>query len=126
MPAELLHKKVAFARNAWAEALNGTWAQYAIVAADSLFVYPDEVAYEAICSTFVNPVSVIGMVDKALTEGHKAFVHTVGASSLGKQMIKYCREYGYPLVNVVRREEHVKMLHELGAEYVLNSSSEDF
>jgi len=31
-----------------------------------------------------------------------------------------------PLINIVRKEEQVKILKELGAEHVLNSSNEDF
>jgi len=42
-------------------------------------------------------------------------------------VIKLCQDQKIPLINVVRREEQVKMLKEdYGAKYVLNSSSENF
>jgi NADPH2:quinone reductase len=46
---------------------------------------------------------------------------------VGKQIIYLCKEAGLPLINIVRREEQVKMLkEEYGCEYVLNSSSDNF
>ena len=31
-----------------------------------------------------------------------------------------------PIINIVRREEQVKLLQEMGCEYILNSSDSDF
>ena len=126
VPADLLNKKVAFGRNPAADTLNGTWAQYAIVHHRGLLVFPDTADYSVIASSFVNPVTVVGLIDKGKKDGHTAFIHTAAASSLGKQLIKYCKKIGTPLVNIVRREEQVKQLKEIGAEYVLNSSDEKF
>ena len=40
--------------------------------------------------------------------------------------MKLCKKENLPIINIVRRDEQVKELLELGAEYVLNSESEDF
>ena len=59
-------------------------------------------------------------------ENHHALLNTAAASNLGKMLIKVCMDDAIPLVNIVRTDEQVKTLKELGAEYVLNSSDQNF
>lgn len=75
---------------------------------------------------FVNPLTVLGMVETMRLEGHTALVHTAAASNLGQMLQKVCNDEGIDLINVVRRQEHVELLQELGACYVCNTSSETF
>ena len=65
VPAELLNKKVAFGRDPGADTLNGSWAQYASVHHRGLLLFPDSVEYSSIASSFVNPVTVIGLSTRA-------------------------------------------------------------
>jgi NADPH:quinone reductase-like Zn-dependent oxidoreductase len=74
----------------------------------------------------VNPLTALGMVKTMHAEGHTAIVHTAAASQLGQMLVKICKHDGIPLVNVVRRQEQVDLLRSIGAEYVVNSSSETF
>ena len=55
-----------------------------------------------------------------------AFVHTAAASQLGQMLVKLCAQDGVPLVNIVRRDEHVDVLRGLGAKQVCNSSASSF
>ena len=41
-------------------------------------------------------------------------------------VVRLAQEDGIPLINIVRKEEQVKILKELGAEHVLNSSEPGF
>jgi NADPH-dependent curcumin reductase CurA len=59
-------------------------------------------------------------------EKHSAIVHTAAASSLGQMLVKICAADGVPLVNIVRRPAQVAQLRELGAQYVVDSSSPTF
>ncbi len=77
-------------------------------------------------SCFVNPMTVLGMIETMRREGHTAIVHTAAASNLGQMMNRVCLDEDIPLVNVVRREEQVALLQEQGAKIVLNSSDQDF
>jgi NADPH:quinone reductase-like Zn-dependent oxidoreductase len=77
-------------------------------------------------SSFVNPLTALSMIETMRLEGHTALVHTAAASSLGVMLNKICIDEGIDLVNIVRKQEQVDMLTELGAKYVLNSSSESF
>ena len=40
--------------------------------------------------------------------------------------VKFAKEHGIDVVNIVRRKEQVDMLKNIGAEHVLNSSNADF
>ena len=77
-------------------------------------------------SSFVNPLTALSMVETMRIEGHSALVHTAAASNLGQMLNRICQADGVDLVNVVRREEQAKLLRDMGAKYVCNSSDDDF
>ena len=77
-------------------------------------------------SWFVNPLTALGMVETMRREGHEALVHTAAASNLGQMLNKICLKDGIALVNIVRKAEQAKILREIGAKYVVDSSSPTF
>jgi NADPH2:quinone reductase len=77
-------------------------------------------------AAFVNPLTVLGMVETMRAEGHTALVHTVGASNLGLMLNRVCLADGIGLVNIVRRPEQAERLRAEGASHVCVSSAEDF
>jgi NADPH2:quinone reductase len=77
-------------------------------------------------SWFVNPLTALGMVATMRAEGHTALVHTAAASNLGQMLNRICLKDGVPLVNIVRKTEHVALLKGLGAAHVCNSSAPSF
>ena len=77
-------------------------------------------------SCFVNPLTVLGMVETMRLEGHSALAHTAAASNLGRMLQKVCTDEGIGLVNIVRRQEHVELLRGIGAAHVVDSSRDSF
>ncbi|MFT6275002.1 MAG: NADPH2:quinone reductase [Halioglobus sp.] len=77
-------------------------------------------------SCFVNPLTALGMVETMRMENHTALVHTAAASNLGQMLNRICIGEGIDLVNIVRKPEQVAMLRELGAKYIVDSSSDTF
>jgi len=77
-------------------------------------------------SSFVNPLTALGMVETMRREGHTALVHTAAASNLGQMLNRVCLADGVPLVNVVRRPEQAALLREQGAVHVCDSSEPTF
>jgi NADPH2:quinone reductase len=75
---------------------------------------------------FVNPLTVLGMVETMRMEGHTALVHTAAASNLGQMLNRLCIKDGIQLVNIVRRQEHVDLLRSQGAKWVCDSSTPGF
>ena len=89
-------------------------------------VHHDGTTPHAAASSFVNPLTALGMVETMRMEGHTALVHTAAASSLGIMLNKVCIKEGVALVNIVRKQEQVDLLTKLGAKFVVNTSSESF
>ncbi len=77
-------------------------------------------------SCFVNPLTVLGMVETMRREGHTALVHTAAASNLGQMLNKVCQKDGIGLVNIVRKPEQVALLRGIGARHVCDSSAPGF
>ena len=102
------------------------YSEYRCVPASSCLVMNEGTTPEQAASCFVNPLTALGMVETMRMENHTGLVHTAAASNLGQMLIKICLSEDIPLVNVVRKEEHVDMLKSLGANYVCNSSLDSF
>ena len=77
-------------------------------------------------ASFVNPMTVLGMVETMRMENHSALVHTAAASNLGQMLNRRCIEQQIPLVNIVRKPDHEAMLRAAGAVHVCNSTSTGF
>ncbi len=102
------------------------YSQYRAVPASACLVLPGDATARDGASSFVNPMTALGMTETMRREGHSALVHTAAASNLGQMLVKLCRRDGIPLVNIVRKPEQEDLLRSLGAEYVCNSSSQSF
>ena len=102
------------------------YSEYRCLPAQSCLVMNEGTTPEQSASCFVNPLTALGMVETMRMENHTALIHTAAASNLGQMLIKICNAEDVPLVNVVRRNEHIDMLKDLGAEHVCNSSEDDF
>jgi NADPH:quinone reductase-like Zn-dependent oxidoreductase len=101
------------------------FSQYALAAADMCLPLGD-ISSEDGASAFVNPMTALGFVETAKMEGHKAIIHAAAASNLGQMLNRICLEDGMALVNIVRKQEQVELLKGLGANYVVNTSDDDF
>ncbi|WP_077342278.1 zinc-binding dehydrogenase [Pseudocolwellia agarivorans] len=77
-------------------------------------------------SSFVNPLTALAMVETMRSEGHKAIIHAAAASNLGQMLNRICIADGIDLINIVRKPEQETLLRDMGAKYVINSSSESF
>ena len=77
-------------------------------------------------SSFVNPMTALGMVETMRLENHTALVHTAAASNLGQMLNRLCISDQVPLVNIVRRPEQEELLRSAGARFVCNSGSPAF
>tara|TARA_B100000678_G_scaffold90504_1_gene75357 strand:- start:1205 stop:2344 length:1140 start_codon:yes stop_codon:yes gene_type:complete len=87
---------------------------------------PDDASARDGASCFVNPLTSLSMPETMRLEGHTALVHTAAASNLGQMLNKICIADGINLVNIVRKPEQEKILKDIGAKYIINSSSDNF
>ena len=88
---------------------------------------PDSIPFDIGSMHFVNPITAVGLTERVYYLGAKAAIQTCACGQLGKMIIRLCQSNSVPLINIVRREEQVKILKEqFNCEYVLNQSDEDF
>lgn len=104
----------------------GTFGQYATVSAAECAALPEGISPREGADVFCNPMTALAIAETVRLEGHRALIHTAAASNLGRMLVGICREDGIPLVNIVRRAEQARLLAELGAEYICDSSAPDF
>ncbi|MDO8379714.1 zinc-binding dehydrogenase [Phenylobacterium sp.] len=102
------------------------YAQYRLLKAADVLVLPPGASAADGASCFVNPLTALGMVETMRREGHTALVHTAAASNLGQMLNKVCLKDGVELVNIVRSPEQVKILKDIGAKHIVDSSRPDF
>ncbi|MEO7169286.1 MAG: zinc-binding dehydrogenase [Sphingomonas sp.] len=102
------------------------YSQYRVLRTGEAMVLPEGTTAAQGASCFVNPLTALAMVETMRAEGHTALVHTAAASNLGQMLNRICIADGVPLVNVVRSEAQAKILTDIGAKYVVDSTAPDF
>jgi NADPH2:quinone reductase len=111
----LVGKRVAFLAG------GGSYSTVRAVPAEMCLVLPPGATAVEGASSFVNPLTALGMVETMRREGH-----TAAASALGSMLNRICQKDGIALVNVVRKAEQEAILREIGATHVVNTSSPTF
>ena len=102
------------------------YAQYRVLKASDCQPLPAGTTAAEGASWFVNPLTALGMTETMKREGHKALVHTAAASNLGQMLNKICLKDGIGLVNIVRSPAQAKILKDIGAKYVVDSTAPTF
>ncbi|HLG47824.1 MAG TPA: zinc-binding dehydrogenase [Reyranella sp.] len=102
------------------------YAQYVVRKARDCQPLPAGTTAAEGASWFVNPLTALGMTETMKREGHKALVHTAAASNLGQMLNRICLEDGIGLVNIVRSAAQAKILKDIGARHVVDSTSPTF
>ena len=102
------------------------YSQYVCVPAINCLVMEEGTTPKEAASSFVNPLTALSFIETMKMENHSAIVHTAAASNLGQMLVKICKDDGIPLVNIVRKQEQVDILKNIGAEYVCNTNDPDF
>ena len=102
------------------------YTQYRCVRVQDCLALPDGTTSAEAASCFVNPLTALAMTETMRAEGHKALVHTAAASNLGQMLNKICLADGIDLVNVVRSPAQAKILSDIGAKHIVDSSAASF
>jgi len=105
---------------------DGTWAEYYVAKAKSCIPLKEGVSFDQGATLIINPLTAIGMVERAAAFGAKAVVQTAACSQVGRMVHVAAKEKGLAVINIVRRQEQLEMLQKEGERWRLNSEEEDF
>ena len=118
---KLMGKRVGFVATS-----SGAWAEYVLTDATSCVPVHDAVADRDAAALFVNPLTAIAMFSEVKQAESKSFIMSAAASQLCKLIAGLAMEEGYNAISLVRRDDQISHLKELGAAHVLNVSAPDF
>lgn len=105
---------------------DGTWAEYYIAEARSCVPLKKHVPSEQGAALIINPLTAVGMVERAKNEGHKAIIQNAACSQVGRMVQVLSRIAKIPVINIVRKQEQAAELKEAGEKWVINSGEEQF
>ena len=119
----LVGKRVAFTVD---PAGSGTWAEYAVTSAAVCIPVRDDMRDEDAAGHVVNPMTAMAMFDIVRKAESASFIMTAANSQLCKLMTALGRDHDIAPIAIVRHDEQMPHLQELGAKHVLNSTAPDF
>ncbi|WP_120635428.1 alcohol dehydrogenase catalytic domain-containing protein [Ruegeria sp. EL01] len=111
-------------RVAFVAAGSGAWAEYVVTQMQMCIPLRPDISDDDGAAQIVNPLTAMAMVDMAKEAG-EAFVVSAATSQLGKLMCSLGRDLGLKPIALVRREETVESLKNLGASEVLVTTDPD-
>jgi NADPH:quinone reductase-like Zn-dependent oxidoreductase len=123
LPRMLLGQRVACGNQSDSD---GTWAEYMCVSANTCVVLLPQVSNLQAATLIINPLTAWALVERARQGGHRAAIQSAAASSLGQMVLRLGLHVNYPIIHVVRRDEQARLLRDMGAAHVLNSSAAGF
>jgi NADPH:quinone reductase-like Zn-dependent oxidoreductase len=102
-----------------------SWAEYAVTKVETLVPLADSTSFEIGAQLTVNPITALGMLAELGVSSGEFILQTAAASALGRLLIQVAKAKGVKTINIVRREEQKEELKAIGADFVINSETED-
>jgi NADPH2:quinone reductase len=105
---------------------NGSWAEYVVISAFTCIPVSRRLPVEAAATLIVNPMTAIGLVERAKRHATGGIVVNAAGSALGRFLLPLAKQQGLTFVGTVRRETVRKDLLSQGADHVLNVNDPDY
>jgi NADPH:quinone reductase-like Zn-dependent oxidoreductase len=102
----------------------GTWADYYLAQAAAAVPLPDSIGDEAGAQLISMPLSALTLLDFIGVEKGSWIVQNAANGAVGKALAMFAKPRGINVVNLVRRNEAVSELAELGIENVVSTSEQ--
>lgn len=105
---------------------NGTWAEFAISTPRLCVLLSGKLADEDAVNLMSNAATAIGLMDMLRRNGCSTAIMTAAASEVGRMMNTIASEYHVTLINVVRSQDQISVLHQIGAKHILDMTVDGF
>jgi NADPH2:quinone reductase len=105
----------------------GTWRELVISPAERAIPVPEGVSSEDAAQALINPMTAwaMTMVEHKLEPGGW-LVQSAAGSTVGRLVLQIAKAQGFHTINLVRREEQVAEIRELGGDIVLCTAHQDW
>jgi NADPH:quinone reductase len=106
--------------------VHGTWAEYFAAPATGVLPLPDMISDIAGAQLIAMPFSAISLLETLKAKKGDWIIQTAANGAVGKIMVTLAEARGINLLNLVRRDEAVKELTDMGIGNVLSTSDADW
>lgn len=120
------NKLVAVYQTFFSPNFSGTWRQYIYCPVSDVYILPEDSQIDKFWHFVGNPLAACGLYETARKYNAEAVIQDVSCSAVGKMFYRYATHKGMKVINIVRSEKQEETLKELGAEYIINSTHENF
>ena len=103
---------------------DGAWRSHATVPVEGLWLLPDYVPLDMAAMAYVNPPTAWRLLRDAHLPRGEWVIQNAANSAVGIFVMQMAKHLGLQTINVVRREEVVQPLKDLGAEHVVLDTDE--
>jgi NADPH:quinone reductase len=98
----------------------GTWAEYFLTDYKNCLPVRDEIDDEQAATFCINPFTAFALFEMAINKKAGAIIQNGASGQVGIFIRTLAKRRQIPVINLVRKEEHIKELHEAGEKHVLN------
>ena len=105
---------------------HGTWAEYFVTDHTNCIVLKDEIDMQQAACLAINPFTAIAIFNMAVERGSKAIIQNAAAGQIGIFIRAFAKNLSMPVINIVRKDEHIEQLQNEGEKFVLNQNSDGF
>ncbi len=104
----------------------GTWAEYFLTRYMNCLAVRDEIDDEQAASLCINPFTAFALFSMAVEKKAGAIIQNGASGQIGVFIRTLAKKNRIPVINMVRKEEHILELGKEGERFVLNVSNPGF
>jgi NADPH:quinone reductase len=104
---------------------HGTWAEYFVSDYSDCLPLSDELPIEQAAALCINPFTAFALVEMAKKRNVRAIIQNGASGQVGIFIRRLAAMQRIIVINLVRKDEHVEMLTDLGEKYVLSLANPD-
>ncbi|HPI85062.1 MAG TPA: zinc-binding dehydrogenase [Bacteroidales bacterium] len=105
---------------------NGTWAEYFLTDFNNCLTIREDLDDDQASALCINPFTAFALFSMALDKKANAIIQNGSSGQIGIFIRTLARRNRIPVINLVRKEEHIRNLHDSGEKYVLSMNDPDF
>jgi NADPH:quinone reductase len=105
---------------------NGTWAEYFMTDHRNCLLISDELDDDQAAAFCINPFTAYALFSMAMERKAGAIIQNGASGQIGIFVRNLAKSHKIPVINLVRKEEHLKELSEAGEKYILFLNDPEF